>query len=124
MKQSVTQILDFFKKHKYGKMTLALVIVGAASLVVFVLSMTLLNGRLSSPGDATAAFRTSPEALGGSSPHAVESPTHAVTHRSPRRMRGRYHQCPRGRAGASGSAAGPRGGRPPGRLTRRSWASR
>jgi cell division protease FtsH len=28
MKQSVTQILDFFKKHKYGKMTLALVIAG------------------------------------------------------------------------------------------------
>ena len=28
MKQSVSQILDFFKKHKYGKMTLALVIVG------------------------------------------------------------------------------------------------
>ncbi len=28
MKQSVTQILDFFKKHKYGKMTLALVLVG------------------------------------------------------------------------------------------------
>jgi len=29
MKQSVTQILDFFKKHKYGKMTLALVVAGA-----------------------------------------------------------------------------------------------
>ncbi len=29
MKQSVTQILDFFKKHKYGKMTLALLVVGA-----------------------------------------------------------------------------------------------
>jgi cell division protease FtsH len=28
MKQSVTQILDFFKKHKYGKLTLALVIAG------------------------------------------------------------------------------------------------
>ncbi len=28
MKQSVTQILDFFKKHKYGKMTLALLLVG------------------------------------------------------------------------------------------------
>src|ERR1051325_8849743 len=29
MKQSVTQILDFFKKHKYGKMTLGLLLVGA-----------------------------------------------------------------------------------------------
>ena len=29
MKQSVTQILDFFKKHKYGKMTLALLVVSA-----------------------------------------------------------------------------------------------
>jgi cell division protease FtsH len=29
MKQSVTQILDFFKKHKYGKLTLALLAVGA-----------------------------------------------------------------------------------------------
>src|SRR6266508_2592860 len=28
MKQSVTQILDFFKKHKYGKMTLALLLTG------------------------------------------------------------------------------------------------
>jgi len=28
MKQSVTQILDFFKKHKYGKLTLALLLVG------------------------------------------------------------------------------------------------
>ena len=29
MKQSVTQILDFFKKHKYGKLALALVFSGA-----------------------------------------------------------------------------------------------
>ncbi len=28
MKQSVTQILDFFKKHKYGKLTLALLVLG------------------------------------------------------------------------------------------------
>src|SRR6266498_2057114 len=28
MKQSVTQILDFFKKHKYGKLSLALLVVG------------------------------------------------------------------------------------------------
>src|SRR5690554_4759073 len=28
MKQSVSQILDFFKKHKYGKVTLALLIAG------------------------------------------------------------------------------------------------
>ncbi|HMB23117.1 MAG TPA: AAA family ATPase, partial [Anaerolineales bacterium] len=28
MKQSVTQILDFFKKHKYGKLTLTLLLVG------------------------------------------------------------------------------------------------
>ncbi|HSB00930.1 MAG TPA: AAA family ATPase, partial [Anaerolineales bacterium] len=28
MKQSVTQILDFFKKHKYGKLALALLLVG------------------------------------------------------------------------------------------------
>ena len=26
MKQSVTQILDFFRKHKYGKATLALLL--------------------------------------------------------------------------------------------------
>src|SRR5215208_1099596 len=37
MKQSVTQILDFFKKHKYGKLTLALLFIGliAASIVIF-----------------------------------------------------------------------------------------
>ena len=29
MKQSVTQILDFFKKHKYGRMSLALLVAGA-----------------------------------------------------------------------------------------------
>jgi cell division protease FtsH len=29
MKQSVTQILDFFRKHKYGKATLALIVTGA-----------------------------------------------------------------------------------------------
>jgi len=29
MKQSVTQILDFFKKHKYGKLTVAMLVVGA-----------------------------------------------------------------------------------------------
>ena len=29
MKQSVTQILDFFKKHKYGRATLALLVVAA-----------------------------------------------------------------------------------------------
>ena len=29
MKQSVTQILDFFRKHKYGKATLALLLTGA-----------------------------------------------------------------------------------------------
>ncbi len=36
MKQSVTQILDFFKKHKYGRMSLALLLVG------LVLSSTVL----------------------------------------------------------------------------------
>ena len=37
MKQSMTQILDFFKKHKYGKMILALLLVGliASSSVLF-----------------------------------------------------------------------------------------
>jgi cell division protease FtsH len=34
MKQSVTQILDFFKKHKYGKLTLALLLVGLITSVV------------------------------------------------------------------------------------------
>ena len=32
MKQSVNQILDFFKKHKYGKMSLALLLIGLVSL--------------------------------------------------------------------------------------------
>src|SRR6266540_1141109 len=36
MKQSVTQLLDFFKKHKYGKMTLALLVVGAIIAVTLV----------------------------------------------------------------------------------------
>ncbi len=37
MKQSVTQIVDFFKKHKYGKATLALLLVGCivASVLIF-----------------------------------------------------------------------------------------
>ena len=37
MKQSVTQILDFFKKHKYGKATFALLLAGVivASVLVF-----------------------------------------------------------------------------------------
>ena len=42
MKQSVTQILDFFKKHKYGKMSLILLLIG---LVAF----------------ATALARTKPQ---------------------------------------------------------------
>ena len=37
MKQSVTQILDFFKKHKYGKASLALILIGliVAGTLVF-----------------------------------------------------------------------------------------
>jgi cell division protease FtsH len=42
MKQSVTQILDFFKKHKYGKVSLALVVLGMviASAIFLVRSRT------------------------------------------------------------------------------------
>ena len=38
MKQSVTQILDFFKKHKYGKLTLALLVTGAIAIGVLLLT--------------------------------------------------------------------------------------
>src|SRR6266508_2130467 len=41
MKQSVTQLLDFFKKHKYGKMTLALLVVGAIIAVTLVFTAKL-----------------------------------------------------------------------------------
>ena len=34
MKQSVTQILDFFKKHKYGKMSLVLLLIGLVAFAV------------------------------------------------------------------------------------------
>ena len=37
MKQSVTQILDFFKKHKYGRMSLVLLLIG---LVVFAAALS------------------------------------------------------------------------------------
>lgn len=38
MKQSVSQILDFFKKHKYGKVTLALLITGVIVAGTLILS--------------------------------------------------------------------------------------
>jgi cell division protease FtsH len=37
MKQSVIQILDFFKKHKYGKMSLILLLIGLVSLSTLLL---------------------------------------------------------------------------------------
>jgi len=37
MKQSVTQILDFFKKHKYGKISLILLLIGLVSLSTLLL---------------------------------------------------------------------------------------
>src|SRR5687768_527029 len=37
MKQSVTQILDFFKKHKYGKMSLILLLIGLIAFAVALL---------------------------------------------------------------------------------------
>jgi cell division protease FtsH len=38
MKQSVTQILDFFKKHKYGKLSLALLVLGALVASTFLMN--------------------------------------------------------------------------------------
>ena len=38
MKQSVTQILDFFKKHKYGKLTLALLVIGVVAIGALLLT--------------------------------------------------------------------------------------
>ena len=38
MKQSVTQILDFFKKHKYGKLSLALLMLGALIASTFLMN--------------------------------------------------------------------------------------
>ena len=42
MKQSVTQILDFFKKHKYGRLSLALLVLGMliASVLLLMRSKT------------------------------------------------------------------------------------
>jgi cell division protease FtsH len=43
MKQSVTQILDFFKKHKYGKLSLAVTLLGALITSAFLMNTRSLE---------------------------------------------------------------------------------
>lgn len=54
MKQSVTQILDFFKKHKYGKLSLAVLLLGLLIASTFLMNTKTLHEPIPLSDVATA----------------------------------------------------------------------